>query len=61
MLGVWLWWWPVMRGSGQRWRLWVDGLALQARIYALVALALAVAAIYEALEVILLIPRLLGA
>jgi hypothetical protein len=60
MLGVWLWWWPVLRTPGRRWQLWRDGLALQGRIYSVVALLLAIAAIYEALEVILLLPRLLA-
>lgn len=58
MLGVWLWWWPVVRTSGQRWRLWREGLLLQGRIYLAVTLLLAVAAVYEVLEVIYLIPRL---
>ena len=60
MLGVWLWWWPVLRTPGKRWQLWRDGLVLQGRIYCLVALLLAIAAVYEALEVILLLPRLLA-
>ena len=60
MLGVWLWWWPVLRTPGRRWQLWRDGLVLQVRIYSVVALLLAIAAIYEALEVILLLPRLLA-
>jgi hypothetical protein len=60
MLGVWLWWWPVLRTPGRRWQLWRDGLVLQGRIYGVVALLLAIAAIYEALEVILLLPRLLA-
>jgi hypothetical protein len=60
MLGVWLWWWPVLRTPGRRWQLWRDGLMLQGRIYSVVALLLAIAAIYEALEVIFLLPRLLA-
>jgi hypothetical protein len=60
MLGVWLWWWPVLRTPGRRWQLWQYGLILQGRIYSVVALLLAIAAIYEALEVILLLPVLLA-
>jgi hypothetical protein len=60
MLGVWLWWWPVLRTPGRRWQLWREGLVLQGRIYSVVALLLAIAAIYEALEVILLLPRLIA-
>lgn len=58
MLGVWLWWWPVVRSPGQRWLCWKKGLLLQPRIYLAVTLLLAVAAVYEVLEVIYLIPRL---
>jgi hypothetical protein len=58
MLGVWLWWWPVVTTPGARRRAWLAGLRLQARVYAAVALLLAVAAIYEALELIYLVPRL---
>jgi hypothetical protein len=58
MLGVWLWWWPVLRTPGRRWQLWRNGLVLQGRIYGVVALLLAIAATYEALEVIFLLPRL---
>jgi hypothetical protein len=50
----------VVRTSGQRWQLWRDGLVLQARIYSVVALLLAIAAINEVLEVILLLPGLLA-
>jgi hypothetical protein len=52
MLGVWLWWWPVFGSSGARWAAWRRGLGLQVRLYPLVAALLAVAAIYEAVEVI---------
>jgi hypothetical protein len=60
MLGIWLWWWPVLRQGGRRWRAWRDGLRLQGRIYAAVIFLLAVAAVYEALEVIYVIPWLAG-
>jgi hypothetical protein len=50
----------VLQTPGRRWQLWRDGLVLQGRIYCLVALLLAIAAIYEALQVILLLPRLLA-
>ncbi|MHB1416570.1 MAG: hypothetical protein ACYC1C_15090 [Chloroflexota bacterium] len=58
MWGVWLWWQPVLRRAGERGRAWGEGLRLQVRIYAVVAALLAVAATYEALEVIYLIPFL---
>jgi hypothetical protein len=58
MLGVWLWWRPVFGASGQRLRLWMLGMKLQGRIYVAVACMLAVAAVYEVLEVVYLIPRL---
>jgi hypothetical protein len=58
MLGVWLWWRPVFTRAGERGRAFVAGLKLQARIYVAVAFTLLVAAIYEALEIILLIPLL---
>ena len=61
MLGVWLWWWPVVRTPGGRWHAWMAGLHLQARIYAAVVTLLAVAAIYEALELIYLVPLLVPA
>ena len=57
MLGVWLWWWPVVTTPGGRLRAWRAGLRLQARVYAAVALLLAVAAVYEALELIYLVPH----
>jgi hypothetical protein len=56
MLGVWLWWWPVVRGRGERWRAWREGLALQPRVYVAVAFLLALAAVWEAIEVIYLLP-----
>lgn len=44
-----------------RWRDgYVTGLKNEARVYVLVAIVLAVAAVYEALEVIYLVPRLLS-
>jgi hypothetical protein len=52
MLGVWLWWLPVMRTPGARWACWTAGLRLQARIYPAVAVLLALAAIVEACSVI---------
>ena len=58
MLGVWLWWWPVVTSPGRRWRDWKRGLALQGRVYVAVAFLLALAAIYEVLEVVYLVPRL---
>lgn len=58
MLGVWLWWWPVVRSVDRRWQRWREGLMLQPRIYLVVTLLLAVAAVYEVLEIIYLIPRL---
>jgi hypothetical protein len=60
MLGVWLWWWPVLRTPGRRWQLWREGLVLQRRIYSVVVVLLVIAAIYEALEVIVLLPRLIA-
>lgn len=58
LLGVALWWNGVFGAPGARWKAWVSGLQYQGRIYALVAFLLAIAAIYEVLEVVLLIPRL---
>ena len=55
MLGVWLWWWPVVTTPGARTSVWLAGLKLQARIYLAVATLLALAAVYEALEVIFLV------
>lgn len=60
LLGVWLWWRGVFGARGARLRAWTDGLILQARIYAAVAILLAVAAIYEVFEVIFIVPRLIG-
>ena len=60
MLGVWLWWWPVLTTPGGRLHAWWTGLKLQVRVYVAVATLLAVAAIYEALEVIFLVSRLAG-
>lgn len=57
MLGVWLWWWPVLRQKGHRWAAWKAGLRLQLRVYAVVAALLAISALYEAAEVIYLLPR----
>jgi hypothetical protein len=54
MLGVAVWWSQTIRAGG-RLRAWRAGLVFQARVYALVALVLAVAAIYEAAEVILIL------
>lgn len=59
MLGVWLWWKAVATTPGGRLHAWWTGLKLQARIYVAVAAMLAVAATYEALEVIFVIPRLM--
>jgi hypothetical protein len=56
MLGVWLWWHPVFSRSGARWSAWRHGLVLQTRVYAAVAVLLAIAAIYEAIEVIWILP-----
>ena len=60
MLGVWLWWHAVFTRSGERWTAWRQGLVLQIRVYAAVAALLAIAAIYEAIEVIWILP-LVGA
>ena len=60
MLGVWLWWRTVIASPGHRWMAWRHGFKLQMRVYALVALLLAAAAIYETMEVIWLLP-LVGA
>ena len=56
MLGVWLWWHAVFSQSGARWRAWREGLLLQRRVYAGVVALLAIAAIYEAIEVIWILP-----
>jgi hypothetical protein len=55
MLGVAVWWGQTIRARGGRLRAWREGLVFQARIYALVALVLASAAVYEAVEVILIL------
>jgi len=57
MLGVWLWWRPVFGRSSSRWTAWRRGALLQVRVYAVVATLLALAAAYEAIEVIWLLPR----
>jgi hypothetical protein len=58
LTGVWLWWRPVVSAASRRWAAWWDGLVMQARLYVGVALLLAVAAVYEAVEVIYLVqPR----
>jgi hypothetical protein len=56
MLGVWLWWHAVFSTPGARWRAYRQGLLLQTRVYAAVAGLLAIAAIYEAIEVIWILP-----
>ena len=56
MLGVWLWWHAVFSRSGERWRAWRQGLLVQRRVYAGVVALLAIAAIYEAIEVIWILP-----
>jgi hypothetical protein len=58
MLGIWLWWRPVFARSAERWRAWRGGLLLQLRIYAVMAALLALAAIYEAIDVIWVLSRL---
>jgi len=58
LLGVWLWWRPVFARSAERWRAWRSGLLLQVRIYAVVTALLALAAIYEGIEVIWVLSRL---
>lgn len=54
MLGVWQWWWPVLRRSGQRGRMWVEGVKAQPRVYAAVAFTLLIAAVYEVAIVLLI-------
>jgi hypothetical protein len=54
MLGVWLWWWPVVRTRGRRWACWRAGALLQARIYPAVIVMLLLAAVVEASSVILI-------
>jgi hypothetical protein len=56
MLGVWLWWHAVFSRPGARWSAWRQGLVLQTRVYAAVAVLLAIAAVYEAIEVIWILP-----
>jgi hypothetical protein len=56
MLGVWLWWHAVFSRPGARWSAWRQGLVLQTRVYAAVVAPLAIAAIYEAVEVIWILP-----
>jgi hypothetical protein len=58
ILGVWLWWWPVVRRPLRGFTVWRSGLLLQPRVYAGVATMLAVAAVYEAIEVIYILPLL---
>jgi hypothetical protein len=60
MLGVWLWWRPVFWQPHARWAAWRSGLALQVRLYPLVGALLAVAAFYEAVEVIYILSRVQG-
>jgi hypothetical protein len=52
MLGFWLWCQGVFNTSGKRRKAWWSGLLQQARIYSFVAALLAIAAMYEAIEVI---------
>jgi hypothetical protein len=56
MLGVWLWWHAVISQSGERLRAWRQGLMLQKPVYAAVAGLLAIAAVYEAIELIWILP-----
>jgi len=56
MLGVWLWWHGVFSRPGARWSAWRQGLVSQTRVYVAVAALLAIAAIYEAIEVIWILP-----
>jgi hypothetical protein len=60
MLGVWLWWRPVFGSSQSRGSAWRRGALLQVRVYALVAVLLALAATYEAIEVIWILPAFSG-
>lgn len=59
MLGVWLWWRRVFSSPGGGWQGWLEGFRLQGRVYVAVAFLLAVSAIYEVLEVVLLTPLLI--
>jgi hypothetical protein len=54
ILGVWLWWLPVVRGP-RRWSAWQEGIRLQLRLYPAVIVTLLLAALYEATSVILLV------
>jgi hypothetical protein len=54
--GVWLWWHAVFSRPGARWSAWRQGLVLQTRVYAAVVALVAIAAIYEAVEVIWILP-----
>ena len=56
MLGVWLWWQAVIDSPGNRWQAWRHGVKMQLRVYGFVAGLLALSAIYEAIEVIWLLP-----
>jgi hypothetical protein len=58
MLGVWLWWHAVFSRPGVRRCAWRQGLVLQPRVYVGVVALLAVAATYEAIEVIWILPAL---
>ena len=62
MLGVYIhgryFLWPAIAGVEGRGRGYLAGLKASARLYVLVALLLAIAAVYEVLEVIFLVPLL---
>jgi len=51
---------PGSIGASSHWRGWAAGLRRSLRVYVLVAATLAIAAVYEAFEVIYLVPRLIG-
>jgi len=53
--------WPATVGAGTRRQGYIAGVRSTLRLYAIVALLLAVAAVYEAIEVIYIIPPLIGA
>jgi hypothetical protein len=55
-----LWWHPIFGRSQSRWSAWRHGALLQVRVYALVAALLALAATYEAMEVIWILPAFSG-
>jgi hypothetical protein len=59
MLGVWIWWRPVFTSDNGRLQAWWAGLRYQGRVYVAVATVLAIAALYEAIELIYLVPRLM--